>query len=152
MRYECPNCKKVISVGNLLLGKELICPICKCAVSALSIRTAKEQQQVQRQQIELRRQRRFNFCLVPILVVTVIVGISYVIQTCPPITTWSIFQTTESKPEVTKSRPEPRSESSRDESTNDVPEPSTLVLLAVVALGLAGYAWRKQRRDVYQIG
>ena len=33
-----------------------------------------------------------------------------------------------------------------------VPEPSILALLAVGALGLAGYAWRKRRRDAAQMG
>jgi hypothetical protein len=33
-----------------------------------------------------------------------------------------------------------------------VPEPSTLVLLVAAALGLAGYAWRKRRRDAGQMG
>ena len=146
MFYECPNCGEDIEVGNSLLGKTLTCPICAFAVPALSVRTAHNRQQIQ---MEIQRKRQWGilvFCLIPILLISVIGGLDYVVRAYPP-GNGSRPQVTATRSEPTESQPEQQSARKEDEQPKQAPEPSTLVLLGAGAIGAVIYAWRRRRTN-----
>ncbi|MGO9108279.1 MAG: PEP-CTERM sorting domain-containing protein [Thermoguttaceae bacterium] len=156
MLYECPKCNGFVDVGDMvLLGKKVTCSTCKCAVSALEARQLAEQWRLGVRQLagKPRKLRPIVFFAVLTVVVWLTDGVVEATSVPSLRVLWSTIVGTSDgnkpAPKPPQVTPEPaarRAEETCEPTTSpqEVPEPSTLALLSVGALGLAAYAWRKR--------
>lgn len=157
MLYKCPNCNGFDEVWDMLLGSKVTCPWCQHAISSLEARQLAKQLRLSNdrsisRQISTFRQIAF-FAILGVLVLLT-TGIADAMPGSMVRVWWSKIAATNDKdkpkpepPQVTYEPVAKPDETTRVTSTSpkETPEPGTLVLLSVGAVGLLAYAWRRRK-------